>query len=185
MTMFASAATPIVRIIPAKPGSVSVTLKSRIAAYRKSGVDAEADHRDEAEEAVEEEQEERDEEQADDRGAHRLAERVLAERRRDLRSRSSVLNSTGSAPVWSTSARSFASWSEPSPVIWAPFEPLIPSGYCSKSIDGNDRISRSRTIAKLLVEGFRIGSLAEPVKRKRPRSASSRVISWNLSPRRR
>ena len=33
MTMFASAATPIVRIMPAKPGSVSVTSKSRIAPY--------------------------------------------------------------------------------------------------------------------------------------------------------
>ncbi len=32
MTTFASAATPIVRIRPAKPGSVSVTLKSRIVA---------------------------------------------------------------------------------------------------------------------------------------------------------
>ena len=31
-TTFASAATPIVRMRPAKPGSVSVTLKSRIAA---------------------------------------------------------------------------------------------------------------------------------------------------------
>ena len=36
MTMFASAATPIVRIIPAKPGRVSVTLKSRIAANMKA-----------------------------------------------------------------------------------------------------------------------------------------------------
>ena len=33
MTTFASAATPIVRIRPAKPGSVSVTLRMRIAAY--------------------------------------------------------------------------------------------------------------------------------------------------------
>ena len=32
MTTFASAATPIVRITPAKPGSVSVTPKSKIAA---------------------------------------------------------------------------------------------------------------------------------------------------------
>ena len=32
---------------------------------------------------------------------------------------SSVTNSTGSAPVWSTSARSFASWMSPMPVIWA------------------------------------------------------------------
>ncbi len=31
MTMFASAATPIVRMIPAMPGSVIVTLKARIA----------------------------------------------------------------------------------------------------------------------------------------------------------
>ena len=31
MTTFASAATPIVRIRPAKPGSVSVTFRSRIA----------------------------------------------------------------------------------------------------------------------------------------------------------
>jgi hypothetical protein len=36
MTTFASAATPIVRIIPAKPGSVSVTLNNRIAEKRKT-----------------------------------------------------------------------------------------------------------------------------------------------------
>ncbi len=36
MTTFASAATPIVRIRPAKPGRVSVTLKARIAAYMKA-----------------------------------------------------------------------------------------------------------------------------------------------------
>ncbi len=34
------------------------------------------------------------------------------------------------------------------PVIWAPFEPLIPFGYCSQSIDGHDLIWRSSTIAK-------------------------------------
>ena len=72
MTTFASAATPIVRIRPAKPGSVSVTLKSRIARVEERRVDGEADHRDQAEEAVEEEQEERDDEQADDRGRLRL-----------------------------------------------------------------------------------------------------------------
>ena len=48
------------------------------------GVDAEPDHRDEAEEAVEQEQEERDHEQADDRRLPRLLQRVLAERRRDV-----------------------------------------------------------------------------------------------------
>ena len=36
MTTFASAATPNVRTRPANPGSVSVTLKSRIAAYRNA-----------------------------------------------------------------------------------------------------------------------------------------------------
>ena len=33
-------------------------------------------------------------------------------------------------------------------MIWAPFVPLIPFGYCSQSIDGHDLISRSSTIAK-------------------------------------
>ena len=67
MTTFASAATPTVRIRPAKPGSVSVTLKSRIAAYRKRRVDAEADDGHEAEEAVEDQQQDRDRDQAADR----------------------------------------------------------------------------------------------------------------------
>ena len=60
----------------------------------------------------------------------------------------SVVNVTGRAPVCSTSARFFASLMSPIPVIWAPFEPLIPFGYCSQSIDGHDLISRSSTIAK-------------------------------------
>ena len=64
---------------------------------------------------------------------------------------SSVLNVTGSAPVWRTSARSFASLRSPIPVICAPFVPLIPFGYCSQSIDGQDLISRSSTIAKCWV----------------------------------
>ena len=84
MTTFASAATPIVRINPAKPGSVSVTPNSTIAAYMNARVDGEADHRDEAEEAVEQQQEDRDEDQAADRGVARLLQRVLAERRRDV-----------------------------------------------------------------------------------------------------
>jgi hypothetical protein len=53
-TTFASAATLIVRIRPAKPGRVSVTLKSRIGVHER-GVDAETDHRDDPEEAVEHE----------------------------------------------------------------------------------------------------------------------------------
>ena len=77
-----------------------------------------------------------------------LLERVRAERGRDLRVCSSVVNVTGRAPVCRTSARSFASWMSPMPVICAPFEPLIPFGYCSQSIEGHDLISRSSTIAK-------------------------------------
>ncbi len=64
---------------------------------------------------------------------------------------SSVTNSTGSAPVCRTSASSFASLSPAIPVIWAPFEPEMPPGYSSQSIDGHDLISRSRTIAKCWV----------------------------------
>ena len=95
---------------------------------------------------------------------------------------SSVLKVTGRAPLWSTSARSFASVSEPMPVIWAPFEPPIPFGYCSKSIDGHDLIWRSSTIAKCWNE--LPGSPWPPVMlwRARPRSASRFVISPNLSP---
>ena len=62
---------------------------------------------------------------------------------------SRVRNSTGSAPVWSTNARSFASPMSPMPEICAPFEPVMPPGYSSKSIVGYDLISRSSTIAKL------------------------------------
>ena len=61
---------------------------------------------------------------------------------------SSVVNWYGSEPVWSTSARFFASLNELRPVICAlplmPFESELSFG----SICGNDLISRSRTIAK-------------------------------------
>ena len=53
----------------------------------------------------------------------------------------------GRAPVWSTSARSFASWTDPMPVISAPFVPGMPFGLSRKLIVGADLISRSRTIA--------------------------------------
>ncbi len=66
---------------------------------------------------------------------------------------SSVRNSTGSAPVWRTSARSFASPMSPRPEICAPFDPVIPPGYSSKSTDGHDLISRSSTIAKFWKNG--------------------------------
>ena len=63
---------------------------------------------------------------------------------------STCTNSTGRAPVWRTSARSFASWIESRPLIWA-LPPEIPSASCGsvKSMIGKERISPSRTIAKL------------------------------------
>jgi hypothetical protein len=85
--------------------------------------------------------------------------------------RSSVSNFTGRAPVWSTSAMSFASWSESRPWIWARPPPMPPDSELSvKSICGNVLISRSRTIAKCW-----------GVPRSLPRIHSSRVIFSNLS----
>jgi hypothetical protein len=59
-------------------------------------------------------------------------------------------------------------------VIWAPFWPEIPFGYCSQSICGQERISSSSTIAKCCV-------IFSPPPRRfvsvLPRTASSRVIS--------
>ena len=83
-TTFASAATPIVRMRPAKPGRVKRDVEDQERRVQEHGVDAEADHRDETEEAVEDQQEERDGDEAADRGQLRLAQRVPAERRRDL-----------------------------------------------------------------------------------------------------
>ncbi len=57
MTMFASAATPIVRIRPAKPGRVSVTLKMQDRPVEEDAVDGEPEDRDDAEEAVRDQQE--------------------------------------------------------------------------------------------------------------------------------
>ena len=64
------------------------------------------------------------------------------------------------------------------PVIWAPFVPLIPFGYCSQSIDGHDLISRSSTIAKCWSD---LLAAAERVREQLAALASSRVISPNLS----
>ena len=84
--------------------------------------------------------------------------------------RSIVTNLTGSAPVCSTSARFFASVSEPMPVISAPpFDGSIPSGYFWYSICGHERSWLSSTIAKCC-----------GVPSVWPRIASSRVISWKI-----
>ena len=90
---------------------------------------------------------------------------------------SSVTNLTGSAPVCSTSARSLASRTEKLPLIWAPFDPEMPFGYCVQSIWGHDLISRSSTIAKcwVMVVPFPIVLVSSL-----PRCASARVISSNF-----
>ena len=129
MTTFASAATPIVRIMPAKPGRVSVTFEEQDRRVQEDRVDAETEDCDEAEEAVEEQQEERDDEQAADRRVLRLPRASPCRASPRCLSRSIVTKLTGSAPVWSTSARSFASLIEPMPVICAPPLPGIPLGF--------------------------------------------------------
>ena len=84
MTTFASAATPIVRIRPGEARQRQRDAEEQDRRVHEGGVDPEAEHGDEAEEAVEEQQEDRDDDQAADRGVARLLQRVLAERRRDL-----------------------------------------------------------------------------------------------------
>ena len=106
-------------------------------------------HRHHAEEAVEDEQEERDDEQAGDGGASRppraspspsVAEMARLVERRERDGQRAGLQHERQVLRLLERCRC--------PVIWAPFEPLIPFGYCSKSIDGHDLISRSSTIAK-------------------------------------
>ena len=63
-------------------------------------------------------------------------------------------------------------------MIWA-LSPAIPSGFWMKSIVGNDRISPSRTIAKMLEDGLGARELVGP---DLAAAGESRVISWNLSP---
>ena len=83
MTTFASAATPIVRIMPAMPGSVIVIGYRRISAVEERREDQQRDVGDEAEEPVEEQHVDHHDEQADDAREQALAQRFLAERRRD------------------------------------------------------------------------------------------------------
>ena len=83
--MFASAATPNVSTRPAESRQRQRHVEEQDGRVQERGVDREADHGDESEEAVEDEQEDRDEDQSSDRGLPRLVQRVLSERRRDVR----------------------------------------------------------------------------------------------------
>ena len=111
-------------------------------------VDAEADHGDEAEEAVEHEQEERDDDEADERRVPRLRERALAERRRDIgaldlleahRQRTGLEDQREVFRLLDRAAV---------PRSISAFGPAMPFGFCLKSMYGVDSSWPSRTIAK-------------------------------------
>ena len=90
---------------------------------------------------------------------------------------------TGSAPVCSTSARSFASPIEPpAPRSISAFGPGMPSGFCWKSMYGVDWSWPSSTIAKCCAYGLFWGLMPGLPARAHfvaPRCASSFVIFWN------
>ena len=69
---------------PGDPGKRQRDVEEEDRPVEEDAVDCEPDDRDDAEEAVEEEQEEGDRDQPADAGDERLAQGVLAERRRDL-----------------------------------------------------------------------------------------------------
>ncbi len=55
---------------------------------------------------------------------------------------------SGSAPIFSSRARSWAVWTVKPPEIWAPCEPSIPSGFSRKLMYGVEISSLSSRIAK-------------------------------------
>ena len=85
MTTFASAATPIVRIRPAKPGQRHGDVEEQDRRVHEGRVDREAGHGDDTEQPVQEQEEDRDDDQPDQRRGLRLLKRVLPERRRHVR----------------------------------------------------------------------------------------------------
>ena len=82
--MFASAATPIVRIRPAKPGQRERHAEQQDRAVHERRVDREAEHRDDAEEAVEASRKTATSIRPAIAALRACAQRVLAERRRDV-----------------------------------------------------------------------------------------------------
>ena len=55
---------------------------------------------------------------------------------------------SGSAPIFSSRARSWAVWIVKPPEIWAPCEPSMPSGFSRKLMYGVEISSLSSRIAK-------------------------------------
>ena len=177
MTMFASAATPIVRIMPGEARQRQRDVEEEDRRVEEGRVDAEPEDGDEAEEAVDEEQEERDDEQAGERGASaprsaspcRASPRPglvidlheLDRQRAGLEDERQVLRLADVADAGDLGA------------VVARDAVRVLVG----SIGGNDLISRSRTIAKsgrALASALRGGLSAAAAR-------ASRVTSWNLS----
>ena len=115
-----------------------------------------------AEEAVEDEQEERDDEQADERGLLRLLQRVLTERRRDVRALD--LLELDRQRTGLEHEREVLRLPEIADVLDLRRPPPIPSESerSVESICGNDLISRSRTIAKCCGDAAEVAALPEP-----------------------
>ncbi len=92
-------------------------------------------------------------------------------------------SSIGSAPILMNSARSWASCVLPTPSIWAPVSPGIPSGLSTKLMIARETTSSSSTIEKLSeycaaaceLPDTPGGALCSP------RSAIVLVTSWKLS----
>ena len=88
---------------------------------------------------------------------------------------------SGSAPILSSRARSWAVWSVNPPEIWAPWEPSMPSGFSRKLMYGVEISSLSSRIAKWCEAA--IGFCRPPLRTALswPRCAISRVVSANAS----
>ena len=117
------------------------------------GVDAEAEHRDEAEEAVRDQEEDRHEHHARDRRPQRLVQRVLAERRRDLRLRQR-LEADGQGSRLEHEGEVLRLGERVEAGDLRTVRAADAAGVVSKSIDGNDLISSSSTIAKLWLKAL-------------------------------
>ena len=191
MTMLESAATPIVRIRPGDPRQRQRDRDQLDQGEEEDRVDDQPEPGDHAEEAVVEDQEEEHDRRAR-RGRPSGPGRAPAGR---ASPRPSIwlisASSIGSAPIRSTSARSWASWVVKLPEICAPVRPSIPFGFSTKLMIGRDTSSPSSTIAKRAGElstsaRRRSSPRAEPVAAKQssaPRWAISRVtVCERLAP---
>ena len=139
-------------------------------------VEREADDRDKAEEPVDEQQEERDNRKPDERRRDRLAQRVLPERCGDS-VRSICSNSTGRGAVCRTSGvLGLADVADPQDLGAAARDatgvvvPVDRRRRLDLAVE-DDREALERLLLRYAL--FEICC---------PRAASSRVISWNLSP---